>query len=75
MSSEVLTTLVQFDEVLGISEGHRLVEAVPKSDSHEGSRGGVVPIDTGVDVKEQNLSLIVGDTLEEYPGGALAVIV
>ena len=49
----VLAALARLDEVLGVGEGGRPVEAMPEGLSHEGSWRRVVPIDATVDVEEQ----------------------
>jgi hypothetical protein len=69
----VLAALTCSDEFPGISEGRWLVEAMPKGFPHEGPRGSVVRADTGVDVKEQLLPFLRGDTPEKHLEGTSAV--
>ena len=69
----VLEPLVRLDDVSGVSKGHRPVETVSEGFADECPCSGVMRSIADVDVTEQLLPLLGGNTLEEYPRGALAV--
>lgn len=54
----ILASLVGLDEVPGISEGGRPIEAVLESFPHKGSWCHVVSVDATMDVKEQHHDIL-----------------
>ena len=59
----VLASLAGLEEVSGIGEGGWPVEDMPDIFPHEGPWRRMVPVDAAVDVEEQLLSVLRGDSL------------
>lgn len=60
------------NEVLGVGEGHRLVEAMSEGFPYEGPRGNMVHVDVSMNVEEQLLPHFRGNTSEvEMPAHKL----